>query len=993
MKHLFLTIFILLLFVPAVQGKSDNNAVLKKTFLKEASVSQKKDRTTVLWGHVRDSFTKVGIKGVKVTLMTADSTVVDSCTAWRNSNQANDFCFCFNIPAKQQKYILRASHPEYYDAYVNYEIKYVGRNRYFDAPWHYMKRRSSNEYEGGTLGEVTVKATRIKIAYRGDTIVYDASAFKLPDGSMLDALVRQMPGAELKDDGSITINGKKIDYLTLNGKDFFKGQNKIMLDNLPYYTVKDIKVYNRTTDFSKFMGKDMEKREYVMDVNLKKEYRSGYLANMEVGAASSDRYLGRIFGSKFSDHTKITAFANFNNINETRNPENNGDWRPTDAPTGKTTNRSVGLNVQSDGTDTWYKNAFNATVSWNDYAQTTSSQSTRFMEGGDSYALSDASEKRRNRQIAFTNEFSLQLPVWLNSYTSFRISDVDSWVNSRSAGLHTSTDRYGDASQALDSVFAEHQPQDIMESLVNRTLNRVYGHGRQIYAYQKFVFNGKLPWGDNLELEVNGEYNDQKNKTYSDYRLDYSKNAQQKDDNKNEPLRDYRNIYRDTPVTSYRWEARAEYYINALNNWTWRIYTLFNQQNVKQPFDYYRLDKLENWANGMHALGEIPSTSDSLLLARSWEDSQYLNLKTRNSQSGLHFYYNKQTDSTYTWIRFHLPFYVRTERLNYQHAATDTCATRTKVFLDGNINSTFAWKKWKRVLDINFWHNTILPEMNDMVVYDQSNPLSIVLANSHLKTGHKWATSILYQHRFTDIYNSFSVSMDYWYQSNPVITGYSYNRQTGAYAFQKQNADDAWNAKLRAGISGAIDKKQHWMLGINNQVVWTGSQIMELQDGQEKSKLFGLRTFNYSAQGSVNYRNGDFATGMLGNFGYFTNSYQQAVRENYHTVNYDFTYFINYTIPVLAVYIGSSFAWNHLQNSLVYVPNQNFKVWNVTMSRSFLKGKKLTAKLTAYDLLNSVTHYSYSYSANSFSANTIDRIGRYVMLSLSYKINVNPKKN
>ena len=283
----------MLLFVPAVQGITGNDAVLKKTFLKEASVSQKKDRTTVLWGHVRDSFTKVGIKDVKITLMTADSTVVDSCMAWRNSNQVNDYCFSFIIPAKQQKYILRASHPEYYDAYVNYEIKYVGRNRYFDAPWHYMKRRSANDYEGGTLGEVTVKATRIKIAYRGDTIVYDASAFKLPDGSMLDALVRQMPGAELKDDGTITINGKKIDYLTLNGKDFFKGQNKIMLDNLPYYTVKDIKVYNRTTDFSKFMGKDMEKKEYVMDVNLKKEYRSGYLANMEVGGS----FFRPIFGA------------------------------------------------------------------------------------------------------------------------------------------------------------------------------------------------------------------------------------------------------------------------------------------------------------------------------------------------------------------------------------------------------------------------------------------------------------------------------------------------------------------------------------------------------------------------------------------------------------------------------------------------------------------------------------------------------------------------
>lgn len=63
-----------------------------------------------------------------------------------------------------------------------------------------------------------MKGTRIKMAYKNDTIVYNASAFQLPDGSMLEALVRQMPGVELKDDGTILVNGEKVDFLTLNGR-------------------------------------------------------------------------------------------------------------------------------------------------------------------------------------------------------------------------------------------------------------------------------------------------------------------------------------------------------------------------------------------------------------------------------------------------------------------------------------------------------------------------------------------------------------------------------------------------------------------------------------------------------------------------------------------------------------------------------------------------------------------------------------------------------
>ncbi len=83
---------------------------------------------------------------------------------------------------------------------------------------------------------VEIKATKIQMVYRGDTLVYDATAFVLPEGSMLDGLIRQLPGAELSSEGEITINGKKVDNLTLNGKDFFKGDNKVMLENLTYGT-------------------------------------------------------------------------------------------------------------------------------------------------------------------------------------------------------------------------------------------------------------------------------------------------------------------------------------------------------------------------------------------------------------------------------------------------------------------------------------------------------------------------------------------------------------------------------------------------------------------------------------------------------------------------------------------------------------------------------------------------------------------------------------
>ena len=79
-------------------------------------------------------------------------------------------------------------------------------------------------------------------------MVYDASAFKLPDGSMLDDLIRQMPGVKMNDNGEIFVNNRKVDEVLLGARSFMGGNSKVLLENLPYYTVKNVKVYEKETD-------------------------------------------------------------------------------------------------------------------------------------------------------------------------------------------------------------------------------------------------------------------------------------------------------------------------------------------------------------------------------------------------------------------------------------------------------------------------------------------------------------------------------------------------------------------------------------------------------------------------------------------------------------------------------------------------------------------------------------------------------------------------
>lgn len=979
MKHIILTFF--LIFVYSFSASQIAFAEMKLI----QSKSTKHQRTTSLWGHVKDSFTKVGVQGVKITLMREDSTVVDTVSVFRNGSNAlkPDYAYRFEIPAEPAHYIILAQHPDYEDTYINYSIRYIGRNSYFDAPWHYMKRRSSviDPYQGEALREVTVKGTRIKVAYKGDTIVYDASAFKLPDGSMLDALVRQLPGAVLKDDGTITVNGRKVDYLTLNGKDFFKGNNKVMLDNLPYFTVQNIKVYNRNTDKNRYLGRDVEQKEYVMDVNLKKQYRTGYIGNAEVGGASSDRYMGRVFFSRFTDHTKITAFANVNNINETRNPENNGEWNYSNAPEGKTTNRSAGLNIQTDGTEKMYKNTLDVSAMWNDYANYQTLQRTNFFSTGNSYLLEDSHADTRNRQLNFKNHFNLQLPIWIVSDTEFRIGDNDENRSSRTSTLNRSTEQYGDATDALDSVFAVEKPLNLVKSLLNTTVNNSMFHGSQLYFYQKFLVNKKLPWGDNLEFEVNGNYQKRENETYEAYRLDYIL-ANVPDDN--------RDIYRHSPTRSYNYEGRLEYSFNFRNKLTLRLYTKYTQNRTNLTEDYYRLDQLDGWSDSW-ILGEKPSTADSLMAVRSFLNSQYQNLLTRDSKAGLNLNYNRQNDSVYTYIQFHLPLIVRNEKFNYQRAYTDTCASRTRSFVDGELNMLFAWKKWKRYLSASITHRMILPSMSNLVVFDNNDPLSVSLNNPYLKTAHDWNFNAHYQHRLNNGRIYFAVNPHFSYTSNPILKGYSYNSYTGAYTYQPQNSDYDWNASLGIGSGGAIDQKQRWSYNIYTQFTYYSNQIMELLSGQTHTQLLGRTEKNSWSRLSFYYRDGNLSTGIDGSLTFRNIGFENCVRPGFRTTENDLTYSINYTIPVIKVFVGTSFGWYRYANTVGMSTTQNNYIWNVIVSRSFFKGKKLSVKVSAFDLLNSVSNYKYTSSSDYLSIITTERIGRYVMLSVNYKLNIMPK--
>lgn len=231
-----------------------------------------KTKTGIIWGELLDNFTRESLIGAKVTLLTTDSVAVDSMVT-NKGNCVNNIwgAWFFEVPFKMERRIVKFEYDGYETSYLDIPAhSFKGRNvmKRFDA---YARRipRSRMDRE---LDEVTITATKIKFYMRKDTIVFNADALQLADGSMLDALIGQLPGTELKDDGRILVNGQQVESLLLNGEDFFKGNNRMMLDNLPSYMVSNVQVYEKQGDIGKLMGKKVGDEQYVMDVKLKKQY-------------------------------------------------------------------------------------------------------------------------------------------------------------------------------------------------------------------------------------------------------------------------------------------------------------------------------------------------------------------------------------------------------------------------------------------------------------------------------------------------------------------------------------------------------------------------------------------------------------------------------------------------------------------------------------------------------------------------------------------------
>ena len=411
-----------------------------------------------------------------VELLRPDSTVIEQKEAYRRymaetySWETSEFSFI--VPAKPAKYLFRISLEGYRTAYVDYTVERIGRREHErNLPPFYLSPESS------TMRELTVTASKVKFYYKGDTIIYNADAFILAEGSMLDALLQQLPDVEMKSDGRIYHQGKFVDDLLLNGKEFFRHDRKLMLENLPAYTVKNIAIYDKQTGENEWLGiKDERTQKHVIDVRLKKEYMIGWIVNAEVGGGTNERYLARLFAMRHTDFSHLAVVANANNLDDESKPGDNDNWQRGQTNDLRRTERAdLDFHV-SDRNKRWEIYS-NAAVNHQRMEGETHTIRQNYLPTGDTYDYSFSSRRNEDLRLSARMDYTRSGKTVRWSITpDFNYHRFDHSSDFASATFNVPVASV--SRQLLDDLYSPNSSRiNLRDTLVNRILREGIGNG------------------------------------------------------------------------------------------------------------------------------------------------------------------------------------------------------------------------------------------------------------------------------------------------------------------------------------------------------------------------------------------------------------------------------------------------------------------------------------------------------------------------------------
>lgn len=928
-------------------------------------------------GHVVEKETQEVLSMTTVKLLKTDSTMVKGVVSDEQGN--------FSVEAPSNgRYILQLTNVGFKPYTRTITIKDDK-----DLPLGTVKM----SIDAIMLKEAVVTANLAKMTMKDDTIVYNAGAYRLPEGSVLEELVRKLPGAKIDDSGKITINGKEVTKILVDGEEFMTGDTKTAMKNLPTSIVEKVKAYDQKSDQARISGVDDGEEQTVLDFGIKKGMNKGKMMHADLAAGTHDRYAGRLMLASMTKNLRMMAFGNANNVGNMGMPGGGGGPRGGAGRQGLNASKMAAYNLN-------YKYGkllkIDGNIRWNhsdgDALSRRSVENFVSQTGSFSNSLSQNYSRSNSWDGQMRIEWTPDTLTNILLRPRFGYNSSDGLSGSES-GTYDEDPYLYVVNPLTDDAFVTLNDEGV---LVNRRSNKSLSYSDNTSLGAMLQLNRRLSnSGRNISLRLNYNYSEKESKSMntSDVWL-YKLLDQQGKDSTYQT-----NRYNVTPARNYNYSARMTYSEPIFEKTYLQFSYEYQYKFTKSTRSTYNFEEIIN-----PATGEKRRFFDDVNPSyRSWNDYLYHSSLNGNAWDSYldddlsrFSQYKNYIQDIQVMLRvvrqaYNLNLGVtlmpqKTE-FSQRYQGVDTVVTRHVT----NFTPTadFRWKISKvSQLRFNYRGSTAQPSISDLLeIKDDSDPLNVSTGNSGLKPSFTNSFRLFYNNAWTKYQRVMYANLQFNTTSNSISNMVTYNPETGGRYSRPENINGNWRVNGNFMFNTAIDTAARFNINTSTGIGYVNSVgYVNLNKSAVASKST-TKDLTISEQLATSYRNDWIEFELTGSFNY--NHSTNAIQTNANLDTWRFNYGFNTNIQLpWGMQLSTDMGMNSRRGFSDKSMNTNELIWNAQISQGFLKGNALTLTLQFYDILQEQSTFSRTINAMQRSDTEYNSIISYAMLHVIYKLNL-----
>ncbi len=790
------------------------------------------------------------------------------------------------------------------------------------------------------LGEAVVLGKAPEITVKNDTVEYNADSYKTTESAVLEDLLKKMPGVEVDSEGKITINGKEVKKVLIDGKEFFSDDPKVASKNLPSKMVDKVQVLDRKSDMARMTGFDDGEEETVINLTVKPGMKQGWFGNAFAGYGSEDRYEGNFMVTRFVNNDQFTIMGGLNNTN---------NMGFSDMASGMFSGMGGGRGGRGGG------GAGNGiTTSGNIGANFSKEFNKKFVMGGNvrySRSDNDASSKVSRTNILPGDSSTI--------YNEVNKSD-------------TKNDNIG------ANFRMEWKPDDKTEIIFQPGFNYSKSENRQLSD-----FNTLTNRGDSVNLGTssylsNGEgYN-------INARLEFSRKL-------NDEGRVFSGSFNGRLSDSYNKGlnySNTEYFLGGGRN------ELIDQQfrydnkgfNYRVYLSWVEPIGNNNFLQATYSLSQNKQESLKNSYTKAEDSDIYNVLDTAYSKSYRNNYINQQASLSFKAVREKYDYTVgmvlepsHSVSENFVGDTTLSELTRNVINFSPMIRFNYRFNQ-RTNLRINYQGRTSQPSMTQLQpVADISDPLNTVTGNPDLKPTYSNNLMVNYQKFVPEKQSAFMVMLNGNYVINAIVNKSVYMGETGKKMTTYENVNGNYSANARVMFNTPLKNKK---FTINTMTMASFSNSNGFINDQKNVN----KNFSVMERAGIDFRSDYIDLGINGNFRYngTKNSLQNQNDQNI------FNYGVGGTTTIylpLDFKIESDITWS-TNSGYATGFEQKEVLWNAAASYSFLKGKQATLRFKIYDILQQRSNISQNATAAYTQYSEYNTLNSYFMVHFIYRFSI-----